>query len=638
MSNPYTGYAPVHLQPYPGDFFANLAEKGADRTEKLDDLMSKVATTHIPVKPGVDTQKQQVFEAGIKQGLSQTADDFANGKIDARQTHRRVMDAYNQLTNDPGVLARMQSKTAYDEAVTGLHSLRLEGKDHPQQVSDFLNTAQAHDSEVDGVYNDYPKPFISPDVYSERLLDSITKTDLGDGYVGVDEPTIRKFAIDNAPQFLHDNPYGGINDLQSATSYLYTRGMKQYGKELDANQLRAEELRNKQQKEDPSLVNPYIMDMQNLIDKGQTTINPVKAPIYLGTGSKLKDDGSFSINLSGYKPEEKIIDLAQVTGADPNMSEQERAKLNSAIALKAQFNQLFKDNLAKVESNHKIPIGTFSSTNFRNLNRFFKNLRKIDYALNGAEGLNLASTMEATGSLAQSEEAAVTRELTKTMLANPTYQKLQAKAKALGYSNLTEITTPTDSDKLETLQKLSKFLSLSGEANARTAPGDAMIVDENGDPRIKVIINKPLQDYGTGDNKITTDDLQNLAKEGYIQTGNPIKGADGKTQETFDIPMYLPVKGNAGQITDQMMSDPNIVRSGDLSDKNKLEEVGRSNQWANYMIGSNSGKKMLLGKAKQLLASNKITADDLKEITSNLDKNNVNYMTNLEKKLAELEK
>jgi hypothetical protein len=172
MANPYTGSAQIHLQPYPGEFFANLAERGAQRDEKFDDLMSKVATTHIPVMPGVDTDKQQQYEAKVKSSLSTIADQLAKNQIDPRTAHRGVMDTYNQLVNDPGVLKRQQSYTNFQEGKKIKAELNSKGEYLPEINQGFEGYMQ-HDSEQQGAFQTTPVGPQNYDAYGNNVWDNI---------------------------------------------------------------------------------------------------------------------------------------------------------------------------------------------------------------------------------------------------------------------------------------------------------------------------------------------------------------------------------------------------------------------------------------------------------------------------------
>lgn len=172
MSSPYTGHAPIHLQPYPAEFFANLAERGQRRDDAMDELMSKAASTRVQVMPGIDTDKQAAYEASIRQNLSQVADEYANGKIDYRQAHRKTLDAYNQMISDPAVIRRQQS---YQNWVNGSKiraELNSKGEYLPEINKGFEGYLE-HDSEAMGEFAHSPVGPQNYDAYGNNIWDNI---------------------------------------------------------------------------------------------------------------------------------------------------------------------------------------------------------------------------------------------------------------------------------------------------------------------------------------------------------------------------------------------------------------------------------------------------------------------------------
>ncbi len=177
MSNPYTGSAQIHLQPYPGEFFANLADRAQQREDddlekayKLQGLMQnvKTATFDRPYKQMVDDKYYPI--------LNEVADKITKGDKSYRGD---LLKAQTAFFTDPTVQMLNYNYAKENEYLKDRGELEKTGKFRPwyDERAKFTGGRQGLTP------FDYSgsKPYIDPYDDAAKVIGNIAETQLSTG-------------------------------------------------------------------------------------------------------------------------------------------------------------------------------------------------------------------------------------------------------------------------------------------------------------------------------------------------------------------------------------------------------------------------------------------------------------------------
>lgn len=669
MSNIYDKPIGVELQPLDWDFLAKTKMYGAEKKAKADAALDDLAQQGI-LRGGLSTKDAaQKLNQQTLTDLANFRDRIMTKGEDPVKIGYQVKSYANRLAARPDFQAIKSDESAapgiekirldqqFPDLVQGFYN-----KSHQEYNQVPLEELQTGKWNVGTHYS-----FVEPDSenkgfqpYYSRIKANITKqydpetydyAPTGDGSFAVvrkqdgkqvdviDKDRVKNMALDLL-QGNQEKGYPADPNFNSLQSFKYADALHQqnfntsltpddkadifsnafmgdYRHELET-QPKTSIVPNKGggfggAKKTSELYNPVTHDLMQAAVHGQTAIqDPNKASTYLGS-TPPNDKGVFKVNLSGYSPSEKIIALSSLAGESP--AESDNKNTSQAIKLKAQFNQVFKEALEKAGSSEHAIVTPGSyiglpwapKPTWGNIHRFYSKLDDINYSLNGPEGLNFASELLQSGDLAKSEADRMNLKTKSLVLNDPRYKRISSEAKSLGINlfdpKLTKGINSLAPEDLEAFETFSNTVNMTGISDATLAPGDNLIVGNDKKPYLKVFVNKELKDY----NNIKASQLTDWVKKGIVYSGEP-KTTDGKQIPTIDVPMYLPVKGNLGAITESMARK--AMTKGDMVEKDIPALVSESNQFGRNL----QSLPYIKAQVKNLSSQNKLSTEDLGHI------------------------